>query len=97
MGVDILFMLTPFAITAVLLALSQRSHRKIGSAADDLGLSWSASGNLLTSLVLVPLAPIGVELGHFLHHRVSDRFFFRLMYVLLFVVGLKLIYDGLSP
>jgi uncharacterized membrane protein YfcA len=60
-------------------------------------LGQLASGNLLTSLVLVPLAPIGVELGHFLHHRVSDRFFFRLMYVLLFVVGLKLIYDGLSP
>jgi uncharacterized membrane protein YfcA len=55
------------------------------------------SSNLLTSLVLAPLAPIGVELGHILHHRVSDRFFFRLMYVLLFVVGLKLIYDGLSP
>ena len=55
------------------------------------------SSNLLTSLVLAPLAPIGVELGHLLHHRVSDRFFFRLMYVLLFVVGLKLIYDGLSP
>ena len=55
------------------------------------------SSNLLTSLVLAPLAPIGVEIGHLLHHRVSDRFFFRLMYVLLFVVGLKLIYDGLSP
>jgi len=40
---------------------------------------------------------LGGEIGHILHHRVSDRFFFRLMYVLLFVVGLKLIYDGLSP
>lgn len=54
------------------------------------------NSNLLISLVLSPLAPVGIELGHFLHQRVSDRFFFRLTYLLLFVVGLKLIYDGLS-
>lgn len=52
------------------------------------------SSNLLTALVLSPLAPAGVELGHFLHRRVTDDFFFRLTYVLLFVVGAKLIYDG---
>jgi len=27
---------------------------------------------------------------------VSDSFFFRLMYVLLFVVGCKLLYDGVT-
>jgi len=30
------------------------------------------------------------------HKRVSDRFFFAFVYVLLFVVGLKLVYDGLG-
>ena len=53
------------------------------------------TSNLWTAVVLLPLAPIGIEIGHWLHHRVSDRFFFQLMYVLLFLVGCKLIYDGL--
>jgi len=51
--------------------------------------------NLSTSLVLSPLAPLGVGTGVWLHRNVSDRFFFRLAYSLLFVVGVKLIYDGM--
>lgn len=54
------------------------------------------SGNLMTSLVLSPLAPIGVMIGVYLHKRVSDRFFFGVVYVLLFLVGLRLIWDGLA-
>jgi uncharacterized membrane protein YfcA len=53
------------------------------------------AGNLATSLVLAPLAPIGIGIGVWLHNRVSDKFFFRFVYVLLFVVGIKLVYDGL--
>lgn len=52
--------------------------------------------NLAASAALVILAPIGVLTGAWLHSRVSDRFFFALVYVLLFVVGLKLIYDGIG-
>lgn len=59
-------------------------------------LGQLSATNLLTSLVLAPLAPIGVYTGVWLHRRVSDRFFFRLMYVLLFVVSCKLLYDGLT-
>jgi uncharacterized membrane protein YfcA len=59
-------------------------------------LGQLSATNLLTSLALAPLAPIGVYTGVWLHRRVSDRFFFRLMYVLLFVVGCKLLYDGLA-
>lgn len=51
--------------------------------------------NLLTSAALVVLAPVGVLIGAWLHQRVSDRFFFALVYLLLFAVGLKLVYDGL--
>ena len=54
------------------------------------------SGNLMTSFALAPLAPIGVMIGVYLHKRVSDRFFFAFVYVLLFLVGLRLIYDGLA-
>jgi uncharacterized membrane protein YfcA len=45
---------------------------------------------------LVILAPIGVLIGAWLHARVTDRLFFAFVYVLLFVVGLKLVYDGLT-
>ncbi len=54
------------------------------------------TANLATSAALVVLAPIGVLTGAWLHRRVSDRFFFGSVYVLLFLVGIKLIYDGLS-
>lgn len=50
--------------------------------------------NLATSAVLAVLAPVGVLTGAWLHTRVSDRFFFALVYVLLFAVGVKLVYDG---
>lgn len=54
------------------------------------------SGNLMTSLALSPLAPVGVMIGVYLHKRVTDRFFFGVVYVLLFLVGCKLIWDGVS-
>ncbi len=52
--------------------------------------------NLSTSLVLSPFAPIGVGLGVWLHRRVSDRIFFQFVYTLLFIVGLRLLYDGVT-
>ena len=52
------------------------------------------AGNLATSAVLVVLAPIGVLTGAWLHKRVTDQVFFAFAYLLLFAVGLKLVYDG---
>jgi hypothetical protein len=46
--------------------------------------------------VLAPLAPVGVAMGVWLHNRVTDRLFFRVAYTLLFVVGVKLSYDGIT-
>lgn len=51
--------------------------------------------NLWTSAVLSPLAPAGIFAGYWLHRRVSDRLFFQIAYSLLFIVGLRLVYDGL--
>lgn len=51
-------------------------------------------GNLSMSLILAPLAPIGVLLGVWLHKRITHVWFYRLCYLFLFVVGLKLLYDG---
>ncbi len=59
-------------------------------------LGQLSGGNLLTSLALAPLAPIGVLTGVYLHRRVSDRFFFGIVYVLLAAVGIKLVWDGLT-
>ena len=53
-------------------------------------------GNLATSLVLAPLAPVGIALGKWLHDRVSDAFFFAFMYATLLLVGIKLAWDGLA-
>ena len=50
--------------------------------------------NLYTSLVLLPLAPIGIWLGLWLHRRAPEAIFYRVCYALLFVVGLRLLYDG---
>lgn len=50
--------------------------------------------NLRTALVLLPLAPIGMWLGIWLHRIVPETIFYRICYVLLFLAGLKLLYDG---
>jgi len=52
------------------------------------------TGSLVTSLVLLPLAPLGVWLGVYLHNRVSDRVFYWVSYGFLLVAGIKLTYEG---
>ena len=52
--------------------------------------------NLTTSLVLAPLAPLAMGLGVWAHHRISERWFYRSIYALLAVTGVKLIWDGLD-
>ena len=52
--------------------------------------------NLTTSLVLAPLAPAGIALGAWLHHRIDELLFFRVVYASLVVLGVKLIYDGVT-
>ena len=58
-------------------------------------LGMLSAENLTTSLVLLPLAPIGIWLGLRLHRLVSQAAFYRVMYLLTFVAGAKLIWDGL--
>jgi uncharacterized membrane protein YfcA len=52
--------------------------------------------NLLTSLVLAPLVPVGFWLGIYLHKRVNERLFYILAYLFLFVTGVKLLYEGIT-
>lgn len=51
--------------------------------------------NLATSLVLMPLAPLGVWLGVALTRRIDPAWFYRLAYTGMFLAGAKLLYDGL--
>jgi hypothetical protein len=51
--------------------------------------------NLMTSLVLMPLAPVGVWAGIWLVRRVSPTLFYRLFDLGLLLTGLKLLWDGL--
>lgn len=50
--------------------------------------------NLLTSLALIPLAPLGIVLGVWLMRRMPQALFYRVVYAILVGVGLKLLWDG---
>ncbi len=50
--------------------------------------------NLSTSLVLLPLAPIGVWAGVRMARRISPVVFYRFLYGGMFLTGIKLLWDG---
>ena len=51
---------------------------------------------LYTALVLAPIAPVGIWLGVWMHHRIEDKVFYRICYAFLFITGIKLGYDAIS-
>ncbi len=54
--------------------------------------------NMSTSLVLLPIAPIGVWVGVRLALRISPVLFYRLLYLGMLLTGVKLLWDAfLSP
>jgi uncharacterized membrane protein YfcA len=50
--------------------------------------------NMATSLVLLPLAPIGVWIGVRLARRIDPVLFYRILYLGMFLTGIKLLWDG---
>jgi uncharacterized membrane protein YfcA len=52
--------------------------------------------NLLTSAVLAPLAPVGILLGVWLMTRIPQALFYRICHAMLVLVGLKLLFDGVT-
>ena len=54
-----------------------------------------APSNLIVSLMLLPLAFVSVLFGYFLQKKIPEKLFFNIVYVLLFLSGCKLIYDGI--
>jgi len=53
------------------------------------------SQNLMTSLVLLPLAPLATLAGVRLVRIINQELFYKLIYAIMAVIGLKLIVDGL--
>ena len=52
--------------------------------------------NMATSVMLMPLAPIGVWLGVWLTRRIKPTWFYRIAYSGMGLTGAKLLYDGLK-
>jgi uncharacterized membrane protein YfcA len=50
--------------------------------------------NLATSLVLLPLAPVGVLVGVRLARRIRPQLFYQLVYTGMFLTGIKLVWDA---
>jgi uncharacterized membrane protein YfcA len=50
--------------------------------------------NLATSLVLLPIAPIGVWIGVRLARRINQQLFYRFVYLGMFLTGVKLVWDA---
>jgi uncharacterized protein len=59
-----------------------------------LALGQFTAGNLLTSAALFPLAIASTWAGVLLVRRVSGERFYDIVYVLLLLLGLKLVFDG---
>ena len=59
-----------------------------------IGFGQVNGGSLVSSLILLPLAPLGVLIGFYLHQRISDKWFYNLCYVLLFGAGIKLLAEA---
>ena len=52
--------------------------------------------NFSTSLVLLPLAPVGVWTGVRVARHISQRMFYRVLYGGMLLTGCKLLWDGLA-
>jgi hypothetical protein len=50
--------------------------------------------NMLTSLALLPFAPMGVWVGVRIAHRIDPVLFYRLIYGGMFLTGIKLVWDA---
>ena len=61
-----------------------------------IGVGLIEKDVLLFGAVLVPLIPVGSWLGKWMHHRVSETLFNRIILVLVFIAGIQLIF-GVNP
>ena len=51
--------------------------------------------NLKISLILLPLAAVSVIIGYTIQKIIPEKIFYNIIYILLFISGIKLIFDAL--
>lgn len=59
-------------------------------------LGQFSAANLGTAAVLIPMAILGTWLGLWAHDKVNVTWFYRVCYTLLFVTGVKLLWDAVA-
>ncbi len=59
-------------------------------------LGLFSAQNFATSAALMPVGLAGVALGVWLHRRVNETLFYRLVYTFLLLTGLKLVWDAVK-
>ncbi len=52
------------------------------------------TSNFLTALLLLPLVPVGVQLGVLIQGKLNDRVFYLISHWTLLAIGLKLVWDA---
>jgi uncharacterized membrane protein YfcA len=50
---------------------------------------------LATSILLLPLVPVGVYLGFYLANKISPKWYFIIVQIFLLIASIKLIADGI--
>jgi hypothetical protein len=58
-----------------------------------LGTGLIQTDVLRFDLYLIPLIPVGSYLGHWMHHRVSEKLFNRIILVLTLLAGIQLVFN----
>ena len=84
--------LTPLAFTA-----SMATFFAIINLSKWVPYAWLGlidTRNMATSLVLAPLAPLGVWVGVRIVRRIDPVWFYRLIHTGMLLTGLKLLWDG---
>ncbi len=59
-------------------------------------LGQFSPSNLSVSAALLPLVPVGVLIGRWLNRRLREDIFYAIVMTAIFLVGVKLIWDGLN-
>ena len=65
----------------------------IRESARRLPVIWRRAAS---AAVLVPAGIAGIYAGMWMQRRIDVRWFYRLIYALLFATGTKLLYDGIT-
>lgn len=55
-------------------------------------LNWN---ELVSSIILMPLVPLGVFLGFYIAKHMPQHIYYKIVYVSMFIAGIKMIIDGI--